>query len=286
MKDTSSKLIVLSAVAAIIALAVVFWHEHRQLGLRTGSGVEQTSREDKQAVRDARPSQEEKPDEDELLQAKPGLPGPNPGGLLANVDGEFAESCRKSAYVQSGQANNNLFYVLDGKERAVRTLPAETKQGITAALTFSKLRFSSQGAYLLYNINGWEGYWGEVYDTENSQVLDIKLPSADLWGVSLNEKYLYACAGSAFSGDFYARVYGLPGLETVYEFDNFHDDALYTMSCLYEPAGEKLTISYYCSPDHDPGCDPAKRSHIEIDLKQGQVIREEHNTGSAEENSE
>lgn len=82
--------------------------------------------------------------------------------------------------------------------------------------SFFDLKFSPAGKYLTYRLAGYEWSGTKIYDIKNNIVLSEYFAPSD-FGFFEDEKYFYDCQASAYTGEFFARVFDLTGFEIKYD---------------------------------------------------------------------
>ncbi|MDD3190134.1 MAG: Ser-Thr-rich GPI-anchored membrane family protein [Candidatus Pacebacteria bacterium] len=84
---------------------------------------------------------------------------------------------------------------------------------------FSRFEFSPKNDFLLYTMTGYEWNVGKVYDIKGKkEVLSIVgAVLGENFGVTPDEKYIYACTSAGFSGGNPGEVYSVPDFKRVFE---------------------------------------------------------------------
>jgi len=100
---------------------------------------------------------------------------------------------------------------------------------------FSDPEFSPFGNYLTYSAIGWESFVTLIYDLKNKTAVPEMFFSA-LHGFSQDEKYFFDCEANAMSGEFYGRIYSVPGFKVKYElsFAEGEQAGMADLNCEYD----------------------------------------------------
>lgn len=188
---------------------------------------------------------------------------------------EKVKSFNMEVFTKNSRGFNSVVLSVNNNEIVVDSARDDFMKYISETLRFNRLSFSPQGNYLLYSANGWEWGFGRVYDIKNKSIIAKNdLPTPSLFGVSKNEKYLYACAANDFGGVYYANVYSLPSFSLLldaYDKELPHEKYLLNAKCEIND-DEVLMISLKCSGlGSEEKCNNERK--IKFDLKSGKIIK-------------
>jgi len=182
------------------------------------------------------------------------------------IIGEKAVFKNKSAFAKFWKGKNSVILSENGKERVIDEAEAPTEDNLMG-ISFSEPTFSPNGNYISYFVTGWEWYATRIYDLKkNKMVLQLSMDNNN--GFTPDEKYLYACANSGFSGEQYGNVYKLPELEVQYNFfDDIKDENFMNLECSYDEAKKAVifTLSDYYDSQNGQD-DPNQTKIIEYSL--------------------
>lgn len=87
--------------------------------------------------------------------------------------------------------------------------------------SFSAIKFSPKGNYLLYSIQGYESIGTKTYDIKNKKKINepifIGAEAGDGVDFTLNEEYLYYCLGNGLYEGVPGIVYSIPDFKKVFD---------------------------------------------------------------------
>lgn len=110
---------------------------------------------------------------------------------------------------------------------------------------FTDPEFSPFGNYLTYSAIGWESFATLVYDLKNKAAISWAFSSPH--GFSENEKYFFDCEANAMSGEFYGRVYSVPGFKVKYELPLAEGEqaGMADLNCEYDPEKQLVRFAVF-----------------------------------------
>lgn len=108
--------------------------------------------------------------------------------------------------------------------------------------SFSQIKFSDNGNYLIYTMSGYEWIVSYIYDVREAKTLK-GFDSAYVgegFGVTPDEKYLYVCAGAGMTEGNPGEVYTLPGMVKVFDAGG---EKYFDRKCRYEKSENAIVFN-------------------------------------------
>lgn len=129
--------------------------------------------------------------------------------VMVDTEAKFDDNLK--AYAKWDDGKRSLQIVKDGKEVTADSISEKTNAEFAYSHPrFIDLSFSESGKYLMYSVTGWEGSTLKVYDVGAGKIVHEVGTAGGYLVITDDEKHLYECEGSGFSGGF-IYVYSLPG---------------------------------------------------------------------------
>ncbi len=175
------------------------------------------------------------------------------------IDEEAVFNDSVKAFVKWEGGDENLYVSKNGVDVLADSI-TDRSEWSNKFSSFEYLRFSKSGRYLMYMISGWEAVALKVYDTVDLKTVHKVVTSGGFMEFTDDEKHLYQCEGTGFSGGF-IEVYSVPGFEL--EKDLFQMHGGYEVGsgvgaggeCEYDSATNSLKYNLWMM-----GVDPAEDS--------------------------
>ena len=186
----------------------------------------------------------------------------------SNVEEQKASGAKFGAYTAFSEMRDDKSYLIlkKGETETVVDEGADYNADQKAAgfgESFTDIKFSSQGNYLLYSMSDYEGGGSVIYDIKNAKIVTgvSRVEVGAGFDITPDEKYLYVCRGAGIDAGVSGKVYALPEFKEVFDADSGHgsdvDDGNNYMSnaCVFdqdknaivftasEPSGDNLPPS-------------------------------------------
>ncbi|PIQ77360.1 hypothetical protein COV82_04885 [Candidatus Peregrinibacteria bacterium CG11_big_fil_rev_8_21_14_0_20_46_8] len=164
--------------------------------------------------------------------------------------------------IEKDASTNRVVLTKDGKESVLYSGDRNLQRdggNLSNLKIFSNLRLDARGKYLLFTTGAYEHVFGTLYDIEQEEEI-AQFSGTDRFGFTPDNRYVYACAANAFSGEYYGEVIDLESQEKVFEI----------------PEGE---IEKYMSFEYDIACSADEDSTITFTVSslnsRGELIKVE-----------
>jgi len=134
-------------------------------------------------------------------------------------------------------------------------------EDLAKVCTYNDLSLSPQKNYLIYGKSGFE--WGSIslYNIKTGEKKEF--PSAHIVRLTEDEKYLFACAGDDFAGEYYGKIYNTKSLEEIYSVPEEYFNAHGIGECSYD---KNSNVIIFNSIDFSVPTRETMRHIIEYDL--------------------
>ena len=199
---------------------------------------------------------------------------PTPSATPAAPDkltGEKAVFGNMEAFGMQKNGRNYMVLSVNGVETNIdqaNDFRNDTPAPITSG-RFTEPKFSPNGDYLVYRMIGWEWAATKIYDIKK-KVLVTKMFSLYYYGFTDDEKYFYDCESNEANGNFYGKIYNVPGFGIKYDLPVKKGEVAesYKLKCEYDK--DKKVVRFHISLDEGGRVEPDKRV-VEYSLAAGKA---------------
>lgn len=187
------------------------------------------------------------------------------------IFGEKVSFKNKSVFAKQRKGKNYLILSENNQEKIIDEANASDEEDPAGGLFFSEPKFSPNGNFISYGVIGWEWYATRIYDIQKKK-MTLELSYDNNNDFTPDEKYLYACTISAFSGEQHGNVYKLPDFKVQYDlFSDSNSENFMDVECNYD--NTKKVIRFTLSDKYgDEQYNPDQKRVIEYSL----VDKKEH----------
>lgn len=148
------------------------------------------------------------------------------------------------------ERNGKLYLILKKGETETivkegKDYPAEAKAAGFGE-SFSDIKFSSQGNYLIYSTDDYEASSRTLYDVKNGkEITQVKGAFADSFDVTPDEKYFYFCTsvGEGVYDIIPGKVYSLPDFQVAFDASGGEHDGYADHTCVYDQERKAIVFS-------------------------------------------